>query len=262
MEIPFVKYEGAGNDFIIIDLKQTELTTNDLTKEIIEKWCDRRFGIGADGLMLLVDHPEYDFEMIYFNSDGQTSSMCGNGGRCIAAYAYRTNRVGGEMSFWAIDGVHRATVQKENWIELEMHPVKEITSVLSGFFLDTGSPHYVEQVASLNDVDVFEAGRKYRNEECFSPGGTNVNFVCGDTAVLEIATYERGVEAETLACGTGVTAAALVAIYKSQQKGAFEVPVIAKGGSLSVRGNYDGANFNNIWLCGPADFVFEGIITL
>jgi diaminopimelate epimerase len=260
INIPFVKYQGAGNDFIIIDQRDSHLKSQELSTETIEQLCDRRFGIGADGLMLLAEHVDYDFEMIYYNSDGQISSMCGNGGRCIVAYANRLKRVGEETTFMAIDGVHRAKIIKPDWIELEMQPVKDLQPLLNGYFLDTGSPHYVEQVAQLEDVDVFKEGRRYRQDDCFAPGGTNVNFVTGNHKGLEIATYERGVEAETLACGTGVTAAALVAVHKSGITGAFEVPVIAKGGRLSVRGHYDGVIFSDIWLCGPATFVFEGAI--
>ena len=230
----------------------------DASQERIAQLCDRRFGIGADGLMLLEPHEEYDFYMRYFNSDGRPSSMCGNGGRCIVAFAQRLGYVDEEVHFLAVDGPHRAKVIKPNWVELEMHDVTEIDSVLSGYFLDTGSPHLVQWRDEIETLDTFTEGRALRNNAQFSPGGTNVNFVCGSAEALQIATYERGVEAETLACGTGVTAAAIVAVQRSSHQGQFEIPVQTTGGDLAVKLHYDGQRFSNIWLCGPADFVFQG----
>ena len=253
----FYKYQGAGNDFILFDHLAGEILT-DVSQERIEGLCDRRFGIGADGLMLLEPHSDYDFHMRYFNSDGRPSSMCGNGGRCIVAFAYRLGYVGDDVHFLAVDGPHRAKVTDANWVELEMHDVAQIEQVLDGYFLDTGSPHLVQWRQEIDAVDTFSEGRMLRNNEHFSPGGTNVNFVCGSVGQLQIATYERGVEAETLACGTGVTAAAIVAVQRSGETGQFEIPVKAKGGNLSVKLYYDGRRFSNIWLCGPAKFVFQG----
>lgn len=257
-KVPFVKYQGAGNDFIIVNHLEGVVLT-DLSVENIARLCDRRFGIGGDGLMLLEPHPELDFEMKYYNSDGRPSTMCGNGGRCLVAYAHRLGVITKETVFHAVDGIHRAIVERPDWIQLEMGKVDEIETVLEGCFLDTGSPHYLEWHDDLADIDVDTQGRVLRDNEAFSPGGTNVNFINGDVNGLTIATYERGVEAETLACGTGVTAAAIVAVQRNGKRGQFTVPVQAKGGALEVKVDYDGKAFSS-WLCGPATFVFEGEI--
>ncbi|MEL6657100.1 MAG: diaminopimelate epimerase [Bacteroidota bacterium] len=253
----FFKYQGAGNDFILFDHLNGQIL-EDVSQENIAQLCDRRFGIGADGLMLLEPHDEYDFYMRYFNSDGRLTSMCGNGGRCIVAFAERLGYIDKEVLFLAVDGPHRAKITRPNWVELEMNDVVHIDAVLSGYFLDTGSPHLVQWRDEIESVDTFAEGRLLRNNDHFAPGGTNVNFACGSSEALQIATYERGVEAETLACGTGVTAAAIVAVQRSGKQGQFEVPVKAKGGGLAVKLHYDGQRFSNIWLCGPADFVFQG----
>ncbi len=255
--IPFYKYQGAGNDFILFDHLQGPVL-QDTSVENIARLCDRRFGIGADGLMLLEPHPDYDFYMRYYNSDGRLSSMCGNGGRCIAAFAKRLGYVQEETHFLAVDGPHRARITADNWVELEMLDVATVEEVLDGYFLDTGSPHFVQWRSEIASVDVDNEGRILREHDQFAPGGSNINFVCGSANQVEIATYERGVEAETLACGTGVTAAAIVAVVRSGERGDFTVPVQAKGGQLEVKLSYDGNIFKHIWLCGPADFVFSG----
>lgn len=258
--IPFVKYQGAGNDFILINHLAGVLLT-DTSPARIEALCDRRFGIGADGLMLLEPDADFDFRMRYFNADGHPSTLCGNGGRCIVAYAHRLGHIGTSTTFLAVDGAHRAQVVAPDWIELEMNPVVDIHPLLDGLFLDTGSPHFVKRVADVAAIDVHHAGATYRHDPTFAPGGTNVNFISGDAhSGLHIATFERGVEAETLACGTGVTAAALVAIQATGTAGAFDIPVFAKGGNLRVRAQYDGHRFTDIWLCGPAQFVFSGSV--
>lgn len=260
--ISFFKYQGAGNDFILVDEYQLATPTVNWTPTLIAQLCDRRFGIGADGLMRLRAHDSYDFEMCYYNSDGHASTMCGNGGRCIAAFAHRLGYVGKEMTFLAVDGPHRAKITRENWVELEMHDVEHVQRFGDDYFVDTGSPHYLHWVGDLATVDVQQAGASIRYSDAFQPGGTNVNFVRGDHRQLELRTYERGVEGETLACGTGVTAAALVAITKAGKSGAFSVPVQAQGGELAVRTNYQNGVFQDIWLCGPAEFVFQGEIKL
>jgi diaminopimelate epimerase len=253
----FVKYEGAGNDFIIVNhWDGTELS--DTQPDRIAKLCDRHFGIGADGLMIIERDVDYDFFMRYFNSDGHPSSMCGNGGRCIVAYAYQLGLVGEETTFRAVDGPHRARLSRLDWVELEMHPTATVRTHLAGCFIDTGSPHYVLEVADFAAVDVLAEGRRWRQHPDFAPGGSNVNFVQGDTSGLTIATYERGVEDETLACGTGVTAAALVAAWREGRAGDYDVPVMAKGGELRVRFHFDGTYFSEVWLCGPARQVFYG----
>lgn len=255
----FYKYQGAGNDFILFDHLQGPVLTN-ISAEHIEQLCDRRFGIGADGLMLLEPHSAFDFYMRYYNSDGRPSTMCGNGGRCIVALAHRLGHIQQETTFLAVDGPHRARIIREDWVELEMLNVENVQEILDGYFLDTGSPHLVQWRSEIDKVDTFREGRLLRNNQQFAPEGTNVNFVSGDTNQLKIATYERGVEAETLACGTGVTAAALVAVIRSGQTGPFTIPVQAKGGALEVKFQFDGSRFTDIWLCGPATFVFDGQI--
>ncbi|MEM1217116.1 MAG: diaminopimelate epimerase [Bacteroidota bacterium] len=262
MKIPFVKYQGAGNDFVIVDEMGDFPAGVEWSVEQITQLCDRRFGVGADGLIRLKSHSAYDFEMVYYNADGGASTLCGNGGRCIVAYAHHLGYCAQQTTFLDIDGPHRAYVSRAGWVELEMGTITEIQTVLEGYFLDTGSPHYVQWVTDLAELDVPTRGAAIRYAATFAPHGTNVNFVTGSLAQLHLRTYERGVEAETLACGTGVTAAALVAIAQSGQKGDFKVPVQAQGGALVVRTEYDGQHFTNTWLCGPAEQVFTGMIEI
>lgn len=270
----FWKYQGAGNDFIMIDQRQKqELTRQDTAR--IERLCNRRFGIGADGLILLNNKPGYDFEMIYFNADGRESTMCGNGGRCIVAFAQKIGAAGTDCRFWAIDGEHEARIFSLRpdhkpleagmvWVELKMTDVQTIQQDdAHTFILNTGSPHFVQFVSDLSSFPVVEEGRSIRYSARF-PEGINVNFAENQPggAALAIRTYERGVEDETLACGTGVTAAALAGhLRKGGQAGVFEVLVRAMGDQLSVRFHADGqGHFTDIWLCGPATAVFEGIL--
>jgi diaminopimelate epimerase len=259
VKIPFVKYQGTGNDFVLIDQReQVFLTRNDVT--IIEKMCDRRFGIGADGLMLLQKKEGFDFEMVYFNADGRESSMCGNGGRCIVAFAKSLNVFDEKCHFLAIDGPHDATINAEgNQVELKMIPVRQVEIKPDFYLMNTGSPHYVRFVEQMADIDVFEDGKKIRYSERFAAEGVNVNFVVKNENGIEVATYERGVEDETFSCGTGVTAAAIAYAIKNTTQG--EIAIKTKGGNLSVRLESDGyIGFTNIWLCGPATKVFEGEI--
>jgi diaminopimelate epimerase len=253
----FYKYQGAGNDFVLLDQREnTYIKRGDVS--LIKTICDRRFGIGADGLMLLQLKEGYDFEMIYFNSDGNESTMCGNGGRCIAAFAQRLGIIRSEGKFIAIDGDHDVIVNDTGeYVELKMKDVNQVELFLGDYLLDTGSPHYVQFVENLEEVDIYSAGKAIRNSDRFLKEGVNVNFVENENNTLRIGTYERGVEAETLACGTGVTAAAL-AFQKYNNREMPSIKVTAKGGDLEVKSEmiYDG--FKNIWLCGPAKFVFEG----
>lgn len=261
----FWKYQGAGNDFIMLDQRATQwLTRTDTT--VIERLCHRRFGIGADGLILLQNKAGYDFEMVYFNADGRESSMCGNGGRCIAAFARHLGLAGEKCHFLAIDGAHEARITapenkwQETWIELKMGDVAAVEKSGDTYILNTGSPHYVRFTAHLNQKDMVSEGRSVRYSERFKKEGINVNLVESAHDGLHIRTYERGVEDETLACGTGVTAAAIALfVHNNQFSGYSEVPVSAKGGRLSVRfqAGVDGS-FTDIWLCGPAQQVFEG----
>ncbi len=257
----FHKYQGTGNDFIMIDQRNTHyLKRGNVTK--IERLCDRRFGIGADGLILLQRHDDYDFEMIYFNADGNESSMCGNGGRCIVAFANRLGIIEDKTRFLAIDGEHEAIVRPDGWIELKMTDVPDVESGTGFFYLNTGSPHYVKFVDNMKMVNVVEDGRAIRNSTRFALEGTNVNFVQPKGNSIAVATYERGVEDETLSCGTGVTAAAIAYYLQADDKARTRIPIQSKGGNLEVRFEPDGNGFKNIWLCGPAAFVFRGEVEI
>jgi diaminopimelate epimerase len=254
----FYKYQGTGNDFVIIDNK--DLKFNRADHELVAKICDRRFGIGADGLMLLQSRPGFDFEMVYYNSDGNESSMCGNGGRCIVEFARSLGLVKDKAHFTAIDGVHIANV-KSGFISLKMNDVKSIESNSQFSFLNTGSPHYVAFVNDVRSYNVFEEGKKIRNNDRFKAEGTNVNFVEKQYNELFVRTFERGVEDETFSCGTGVTAAALVASIKHVATADDYCSIKTLGGNLNVKFNKHSDNsFTDIWLEGPATFVFKGEI--
>jgi diaminopimelate epimerase len=257
MELTFYKYQGTGNDFVMIDDRAESLDLDNLN--LVKKLCDRKFGIGADGLIAIKNHPDFDFEMIYFNADG-SQSMCGNGARCAVAFASFVGIVKEKTRFLAIDGPHEA-VLKEGQVELLMGDVKEIAVKSEDFFVNTGSPHHIRFVAEAAEYPVFEEGKTIRNDSVYAPGGTNVNFVetISDDEIF-VRTYERGVENETLSCGTGVTAAAIVHGSQNQQN---HVKINTLGGRLSVRfhSNPDGT-FSKIWLIGPAEQVFSGKITI
>ena len=260
MLISFDKYQGTGNDFILIDNRKKEIQ---LTVEQIAFLCNRHFGIGADGLMLLELEPGVDFKMVYFNSDGNESSMCGNGGRCITAFAKSVGLINDKSRFMAIDGLHEASVSGVNHVSLKMNDVKSVETGNDFFYLNTGSPHYVKFVENIKDYDVFAEGKKIRYNERFFAEGTNVNFIEKTDNGIFVRTYERGVENETLSCGTGVTASALVAAMNgvSSEKNSCKISTL--GGNLNVR--FDKvleSNFYNIWLEGPADFVFHGSVNL
>ncbi len=257
MNIHFYKYQGTGNDFIIIN--DWDLSFPSKNKSLIHLLCDRKFGIGADGLILLQKHHQYDFNMQYFNADGKESSMCGNGGRCIVAFAAKMNVIQEKTIFMAIDGLHQAII-KNNWVDLKMSDVNGIEFYNNDIVLNTGSPHYIQFVSSLKDIDIYNEGKKIRYNNTFKKEGINVNFVeKNNEHFIQVATYERGVENETLSCGTGVTAAAIA--YGLNQKGNTEIKIQTKGGLLHVRFNHQGNYvFDNIWLSGPADFVYEGNI--
>ncbi len=260
MEIQFYKYQGTGNDFVILDNRENSYPN--LTTEEISFLCNRRFGIGADGLMLLNHREGYDFEMKYYNSDGRESTMCGNGGRCLVMFAYHQGIVRTVYRFIAIDGEHEAEIDARGQVRLKMQDVTEIMEKFGDYTLNTGSPHYVKMVNRLNEFNVFNKGREIRNQDNFMPAGINVNFVeVEDEHLISVRTYERGVEDETLSCGTGVTASALVNYHNEQ--GFNEVSVLTRGGKLSVEFDRlrDGS-YKNIWLRGPAEKVFTGTINL
>lgn len=255
MRLEFCKYHGAGNDFVLIDNRGLTFEADNIS--LISWLCDRRFGIGADGLMLLQELPGYDFEMRYFNSDGREASMCGNGGRCIAAFARRLGIGGHKVTFMAVDGVHEAIFEEDGDISLRMSDVSQVEAEGDEFFLDTGSPHFVRFLDSLDGLDVVREGKAVRYSSRFREKGTNVNFVKQEGDHLTVYTYERGVEDETLACGTGITASALGAALRSGLT-AGRFGVTAKGGKLAVSFRNNGERFTDIWLRGPAAFVFEG----
>jgi len=255
MKINFTKYEGNGNDFIIIDDRKDEFSDDNFL--LISKLCDRKFGIGADGLILLRKHEVHDFQMIYFNSDGNESSMCGNGGRCLVSYALQLDIDLKTNSFLAIDGVHKFKVV-DNEIYLKMNDVKDIV-VKNGYnFLNTGSPHVVQIVENVDEINVYEQGKKIRRQ-FQEMNGVNVNFVSFNNDIIKCRTFERGVENETLSCGTGVVAVALY-IFKKKKISDNKIIVSTKGGSLSVSFKNDGNSFHEIWLKGDINKIFDGLI--
>jgi len=255
--IEFHKYHGTGNDFIIIDNR--DLTFNSDTKTI-SMMCHRRFGIGADGLMLLENSDKHDFLMRYYNSDGKEGSMCGNGGRSIVKFAKDIGLIKDSTIFLATDGVHHATIN-DNIISLKMADVNCINKNNSHLFLDTGSPHHVEFVNNIKEFDVFNKGQNIRNSETYFPNGTNVNFVEVIGNSLFVRTFERGVEDETYSCGTGVVASVLAYAFLNNIDSK-SINVDTKGGQLSVKFESDINGYSNIWLTGPATKVFKGIIQL
>ncbi len=255
MERLFYKYQGTGNDFIMIDDRNDLVDDSNLA--LVSKLCDRRFGIGADGLILIRNHPDFDFEMIYFNADG-SQSMCGNGARCAVAFSSFLGIIKQETRFLAIDGPHEAMI-REGLVHLKMGDAGKVQRNGEDQFVNTGSPHHVRFVASASDYPVYEEGKQIRYDAGYAPAGTNVNFVekLSDNKLF-VRTYERGVEDETLSCGTGVTAAAL-AFAGDQPKAHIQINTL--GGQLSVKfdSNPDGT-FKEIWLIGPAEQVFQGKI--
>lgn len=263
MTIPFYKYQGTGNDFILID-NRSMVFKNDT--KLIERLCNRKFGIGADGLILLEtpENGENDFRMVYFNADGNESSMCGNGGRCVVDFANKLGVIAEKTSFSAIDGEHKAILE-DGLVRLQMQDVPKITQTNNAYFLDTGSPHHVVFTSEVKKLDVKKEGAKIRNNETYKEKGVNVNFASLDAARDEncffVRTFERGVEDETLSCGTGVTAVALAAHF-SEKTSASTVFIETLGGKLSVSFEVKGSgSYENIWLNGPVEMVFKGEIT-
>lgn len=257
MKFEFYKYQGAGNDFVVIDNRSQNFDSSNA--KLVEFLCHRRFGVGADGLMTLDKTDGYDFKMAYFNSDGYEASMCGNGGRCIVAFAKKLGLIESTTRFLAADGPHAAIINNAGLVNLQMIDVAEIRPLVDGFFLNTGVPHLVHFVDDLHVIDVEIEGRQLRYDARFQPNGTNANFVKQQGDHLTVYTYERGVECETLACGTGIAAAALSAAFKSgQNEGKYFIR--AKGGELEVSFKRNGQAFSDIWLKGPAELVYQGTI--
>lgn len=258
MNIDFHKYQGTGNDFIMIDCRENP--DFKLSNEQIQKLCNRRFGIGADGLIQLFRHGKYDFEMRYFNADG-SRSFCGNGARCAVQFAHFLDMFNEKAIFLAIDGVHEAEFSND-LVALKMSDVVEWMEYDDHFVLDTGSPHYIKFVDQLEKFDIVEFGREIRYSEKYSAKGINVNLAeVRDECSLAISTYERGVEDETFSCGTGATAVALAYMLKNNLDDKHVVGIKVKGGDLQIQATKTD-KFTSIYLIGPAKFVFHGGVSI
>ncbi|HQN98900.1 MAG TPA: diaminopimelate epimerase [Bacteroidales bacterium] len=260
----FAKYHGSGNDFILID-NRTDFFSAD--RNMIANLCHRHLGIGADGLILLNSSEEYDFEMLYYNSDGNLATMCGNGGRCVVAFAKSLGIIQQQTQFKAADGIHTAEILSTNRFEtmvrLSLNDVSFIHQFGNDWVLNTGSPHLVRFVKyqDLNNYDVDQEGRRIRYQSLYKDEGTNVNFVAETSDGIFVRTYERGVEAETLSCGTGVTASAIAySLVKNLYHG--PIKVLTRGGDLKVNFERENEKFIQITLTGPATFVFHGRYTI
>ena len=263
MKISFFKYEGTGNDFILLDNRDEKYSA--LNRSQVEFLCNRNFGIGADGLILLEKKAPYDFNMVYYNSDGNISSMCGTGGRCITAFANALKLVNGEARFLTADGTHESVILSPSpvIVKLKMSDVNAFEKVGNDVYLNTGSPHYVTFVEDVSKTDVISEARKIRYSDRFKSEGTNVNFVQQSSGGLIVRSYERGVENETLSCGTGVTASVLASVINQKvNRDAMKVEVRSMGGPLSVHFTSTPAGFENVWLEGEAKFVFKGEIEI
>ncbi len=260
MKIEFYKYQGTGNDFVILDNRENKY--DGLSANQVKHICNRRFGIGADGLILLNNKKYLDFEMIYYNADGNESSMCGNGGRCLVKFASQQGIHKNTYYFIAIDGKHEAEIDMHGMVRLKMQDVYNVEYHSGHMIINTGSPHFVKFANNVKDIDVNETGGEIRHSKQFEKEGINVNFVeTIDEDGIFVRTYERGVEDETLSCGTGVTASALMSAHN--ENGFNRVEVKTPGGNLSVEfEKIDDQHFENIWLCGPAELVYKGEIEI
>lgn len=260
MQVEFYKYQGTGNDFVMIDNRKETFPKNDT--KLIEKLCDRHFGIGADGLILLENDHSTDFRMVYYNSDGNQSSMCGNGGRCLVAFAKKMHVIKNSCTFIATDGLHHATIDQNEIVSLQMIDVNEVKIATDYVFLNTGSPHHVQLVEDLENYNIKERGAAIRYGELYGKTGSNVNFVKQiDDNTFSIRTYERGVEDETLSCGTGATAVA-IAMNATGKTNSTSIHLNVEGGKLEVSFNKKNNKFTNVFLKGSAKFVFEGEIKI
>jgi len=258
-KLKFTKYQGTGNDFVMLNAFKDKEVLN-LKKNEIKSLCDRRLGIGGDGLIILAPSDSYDFEMIYYNADGKESSMCGNGGRCIVHWARALKYIEKETVFKAIDGLHHAEIEGEE-IRLKMKDVVDIVQTDEFTTMDTGSPHYIKMVRDLDFYKVVPEGKKIRYSPEYKTKGINVNFVELKDNIAHVRTYERGVEDETLSCGTGVTAAA-IALHANGHTEDKVVNVHTPGGTLQIQFHPEIEKYIDIWLIGPAEKVFEGVISL
>lgn len=260
MQIEFYKYQGTGNDFVMIDNRSESFPKENV--EIIAHLCDRRFGIGGDGLILLENDSSTDFRMVYYNSDGNQSSMCGNGGRCLVAFAQKLNVINNSCTFIATDGLHHATIAKNGQVSLQMINVSNVKITPDYVFLNTGSPHHVQMVEDLEHYNVKENGAALRYGALYGAAGSNINFVKKiNEDTFSLRTYERGVEDETLSCGTGATAAA-IAMNATGKTNSTSIYLNVEGGKLEVSFDKSGVKFTNVFLKGPAEFVFKGVLEI
>lgn len=263
MLLHFTKFHGTGNDFILVDNRKNSI---ELSSGQIQHLCNRHLGIGADGLMLMKSESGYDFSMLYYNADGLEGSMCGNGGRCIAAFAYISGIKKPTLVFKAVDGVHEAVVKKQGAnvfdVSVSLNDVNGIERLSDQtFVLDTGSPHYVKFISDPNGLDVLSEGKKIRWDSRFQPDGINVNFVWKENQMLYVKTYERGVENLTLSCGTGVTASAIAA-SANVKNGPVALDIHTLGGLLHTSFQKEDTRFTNVQLRGNAVNVFTGNIKI
>jgi diaminopimelate epimerase len=256
MNLTFYKYQGTGNDFVMIDNRSNTFKKDNI--DLVLKLCDRHFGVGADGVILIENDTEFDFKMIYYNADG-SETFCGNGGRCATSFAKYLNIIDNSAHFIAIDGVHFATIEN-NIVSLKMIDVDDIRIQENSVFVYTGTQHHVELVENLDTYPVFENGKKIRNS--YKAPGSNVNFVEQVTAAtFRVRTYEKGVENETLACGTGVTAVA-IAMHKIKKTKSNLISLPVEGGTLEVSFTAENGVYKNVFLKGPATFVFKGEVLI
>jgi diaminopimelate epimerase len=260
MQLEFFKYQGTGNDFVMIDNRSNFFPKENI--QLIARLCDRRFGIGGDGLILLENDLETDFKMVYYNSDGNQSSMCGNGGRCLVAFAKKLQVIDNEATFIATDGLHHATVGDDGLVSLQMIDVDAVKVSSDYVFLNTGSPHHVQLVDDLENYNIKENGAAIRYGDLYGKVGSNINFVKQiDDTTFSMRTYERGVEDETLSCGTGATAVA-IAMNVMGKTSATSIDLNVEGGKLVVSFDKNEGQFTQVFLKGPAEFVFKGTIAI
>ena len=260
MQLEFYKYQGTGNDFVMVDNRSEFFPKKDI--KLIEKLCDRRFGIGGDGLILLENDSVTDFKMVYYNSDGNQSSMCGNGGRCLVAFAKKLNVIQNNTTFIATDGLHHATITDDGLVSLQMIDVTKVKVNPEYVYMNTGSPHHVQIVEDLENYDIKGNGARIRYGDLYGKEGSNINFVKQiDKNTFSLRTYERGVEDETLSCGTGATAVA-IAMNVLGKTNDSSVNLNVQGGKLIVSFDKNDSIFTQVTLKGPAEFVFKGTIEI
>jgi diaminopimelate epimerase len=261
MELPINKYHGAGNDFLMLNNLSGSLH---LDARLISALCDRHFGIGADGLIMLEAARDYDFTMRYYNSDGRESTMCGNGGRCITAFALMEGAIGNKVVFQAADGLHEASILDASFplfkVKLQMRDVQGFTRTGDDIVINTGSPHYVTWRTDPAQLDILSEAHAVRYSPIYALEGINVNFAGVSDEGLFVRTYERGVEAETLSCGTGVTATAMAYAIRRKLAGRIETDVTTAGGNLKVTFIRNEDSFSEVWLLGPVKFVFKVMV--